>query len=92
MSGQQKQQIINGYIVTVPRGEADASIHVALHTDNGDEFFILPKGMGIDLVEHVNARAEVSGIVEQRDEAHFILVRNYTVKDGFEDDWYDDND
>lgn len=92
MSGQQNQLTVQGYIVSIPSGEIEEGAKVAIQTDAGAEYFILPKGMGLDLMEHVNAKAEVSGIVEKRGENNFLLVRNYSVRDGFEDDWYDDKE
>lgn len=92
MSGQHNLQTIIGYIVTVPGGEAEDGSRISIHTDNGEEYFITPKGMGLDLMEHVNARAEVHGMIEVRDDAKFITVRTYNVQDGFEDDWYDDKE
>lgn len=92
MSGQQNLRTVTGYIITVPDGEAGEGVRVSVETDDGTEYFIVPKGMGLDLMEHVNARAEVRGIVEERGESRFLAVRAYTVRDGFEDDWYDDKD
>lgn len=92
MSSQAKQETIIGYIMTVPDGETEKGARGSLQTDDGVEYFILPKGMGLDLMEHINARAEVNGLVEEHGESRFILVRSYSVQDGFEDDWYDDND
>ena len=92
MSPQEKQETIIGYIMTVPDGETEEGARASLQTDDGVEYFILPKGMGLDLTEHVNARAEVNGLVNEQGDSRFILVRSYSVQDGFEDDWYDDND
>lgn len=92
MSGQQNLQNINGYIVAVPDGETEEGARVSIHTDDGAEYFIIPKGMGLDIMEHINARAEVSGLVEERGGLRFMIVRTYSVQDGFEDDWYDDKD
>lgn len=92
MSGVQNQQILVGYIVAVPDSETEKGARAALQTDDGTEYFILPKGMGIDIAEHVNARAELSGLIEESGGLKFVMVRNYSIQDGFEDDWYDDND
>lgn len=92
MSFQTKQETITGYIMTVPDGETEEGARASLQSDDGVVYFILPKGMGLDLMEHINAKAEVNGLVEERGGSRFILVRNYAVQDGFEDDWYDDND
>ena len=93
MTGQQQQKTVMGYIVSLPRqsGAKEESAKVALQDKNGLEYHILPKGMGIDMVEHINAKAEITGIVQQKDDILYLQVRSYTVDDAFEDDWYDDN-
>lgn len=93
MNSEQTQKTVNGYIIAIPRGNSNEdSAHIALHDDNGTEYLVVPKGIGIDLMEHVNARAEVTGLLEEKDEALYLLVRSYNVQDGFEDDWYDDKE
>ncbi|MDL2285740.1 hypothetical protein LJB93_03245 [Desulfovibrio sp. OttesenSCG-928-F07] len=92
MNGEQLQTV-TGYIVALPKqpGAKEDAAKVALQDNNGNEFYIIPKGMGIDMVEHINAKAEITGMVHEKDEVTFIQVRNYTVDDAFDDDWYDDD-
>lgn len=94
MTGQPQQKTVSGYIISVPgkSGNREDSAKVALQDDNGQEYHILPKGMGIDLVGHINARAEVTGLVQQKDDILYLQVRNYTIDDAFEHDWYDDDE
>ncbi|MDR2503700.1 MAG: hypothetical protein LBD82_04870 [Deltaproteobacteria bacterium] len=92
MSGEQEQITLKGYIVALPRhagGEEGA--RAALRTEDGLEYRILPKGMGLDLAAHINARVEVTGLVRHKEDPRLLQVRKYIVDDAFEDDWYDDN-
>jgi hypothetical protein len=93
MTGQQEQQTVRGYIVSLPlRKEAgEDSAKVALQDDSGREYHIVPRGMGMDLAGHINARVEVTGSVQQKEDLLLLQVRKYSVDDAFEDDWYNDN-
>lgn len=94
MTGQPQQKTIKGYIVSIPStpgGREDSAKVALLDEADGQEYHILPKGMGIDLVGHINAKAEVTGLVQQKDDMLYMQVRNYTVDDAFEHDWYDDD-
>ncbi|MDR2050563.1 MAG: hypothetical protein LBQ63_02175 [Deltaproteobacteria bacterium] len=93
MTGQQEQRTVRGYIVSLPprKGAGEESAKVALQDEDGREYHIVPKGVGIDLVGHISARVEATGIVRQKEDILFLWVRRYTVDDAFEDDWYDDN-
>ena len=88
----QGQESFRGYIVTLPDGLAGSeSARVALRAEDGGEYLITPKGMGLDLAEHINAKVEVTGSVQRGEEAVFLTVRGYRVEDAFEDGWYDDD-
>ena len=88
-SGQQRK--LKGYIVALPRGSGGGEgARAALQTEDGVEYPILPRGMGLEIVEHINARVEVTGVEQRRGETVYLLLRSYTVEDAFEDDWYDD--
>lgn len=93
MSAQQEQRTLKGYIIALPRqpGAGEEHAKAALLGEDGLEYHIVPRGMGIDLAGHINAGVEVSGLVWQKEEQFFVQVRDYTVDDAFEDDWYDDN-
>ena len=93
MTSQQNIQTIRGYITALPRqGGKDEAALVAVHDDNGTDYYIVPKGMGLDLSEHINVGVEVTGIVQQKEEIYYLQVRSYDLKDEYADEWYDDSD
>lgn len=92
MAEQQNLQTVKGFVVVLPKqGGAEDAAKVAVLDDNGVEFHILPRGMGIDLVDHINAGVEVVGTVQEKDDVRYMHVRNYKVQDDYEDHWYDDD-
>lgn len=101
----QEIQTIRGYVQALPKaqGREDAA-KVAVITDDGTEYLVLHKGAGMDLVDYISADVEVQGIVvpasgtvdatmTEDDEASplFLTVRRYTLIDGYDEDWYDDD-
>ncbi len=92
MNGQ-PLQTVTGYIVSIPRhnGIKEEGAKVALHDDAGNEYHILPKGVGIDMVDHINAKVQITGLVQSKDDVQYLQVRSYVIDDAFEDGWYDDD-
>ena len=93
MTSQQKFTTLRGYVVALPNlGKHDGGeeAKVAVHDENGLEYLVLPRGMGIDLVEHINARVEVSGILQERNGQAYIQIRQFKAQDEYDDKWYDD--
>lgn len=82
------QQKLEGDIVLASGDHARAgSARVALVTDSGDEYTILPKGAGVDLAEYLSARVAVScEVMNLGDDTACIQVRSYTLLDEFSDD------
>ncbi|MDL2314417.1 hypothetical protein LJC36_05505 [Desulfovibrio sp. OttesenSCG-928-C14] len=91
MTSQQNLITVRGYIVSLPRKDGKEDAKVTVQAEDGVEYYIVPKGMGMDLVEHINAGVELSGLLQEQDERKFILVRQYQINDQFEDEWYDDD-
>ncbi len=90
----QEAKTFQGYIQVLPRQpeKKEDCAKVALIADDGTEYPILHKGVGMDLTQHVNAHAQVVGVLCPFGEGNALTVRQFTVTDGFEDEWYDDPD
>lgn len=60
--------------------------------DGDTEYRVVPRGAGVDLVDHLGAQIEVEGTVtEDEDGGLRIHVRSYRLVDVFDDDaWYED--
>lgn len=101
----QELQTIRGYVSALPRtpGKEDLT-KVAVITDDGTEYRVLHKSAGMDLADYISANVEVTGTVSvmaspkgettENDDADSILlitVRRYTLTDGYDDPWYDDD-
>jgi hypothetical protein len=82
------QQKLEGDIVLYAGDPAPCGgAKVALVTDSGDEYVVLPKGAGADLAEYLSARVAVSCEVRNADDDMVcIQVRSYTLLDEFADD------
>jgi hypothetical protein len=91
MSSQQNINTIRGYIIAQPKNGGRDDAKIAIQDEGGEEFLIIPKGLGIDLVDYINAKAEITGIIQEQNEHKFIQVRKYTLQDEYEDQWYDDS-
>jgi hypothetical protein len=89
-SQQNNLKTVQGYIVALPKNGGRGEAKIAIHDENGEEIFIMPQGMGIDLVDYINASVEISGIVQVHDEHKTIQVRQYVLKDEYDDPWLDD--
>lgn len=74
-------------VVTLPRDSDAHQADVAIMQD-GEEYRVLPRGAGIDLMDEVNASVEATGLVTEEDGVKYLAVRGYKVLD--DDDWLDD--
>ena len=93
MTEDQKLITVTGWVVPVG---GRAGIRVAVVPDTGQGvgqgFFVLHKGAGVDLLGHISAGVEVSGLeapgpVEDDTAGRCLLVRRYRVLD---EDWDED--
>lgn len=78
---------ISGLVVTLPKNSDSRQASVAI-MQNGEEFRVLPRGAGVDLVDEVNASVEATGLITEEDEIKYFAVRGYKVME--EDEWLDD--
>ncbi|MDR1242544.1 MAG: hypothetical protein LBM00_07165 [Deltaproteobacteria bacterium] len=90
MISQQNLKTIRGYIISRPKNSGGDDAGIALQDEGGEEFLIIPRGMGLDLADYINAKIEISGLVREQDECKSIQVRRYVLQDEYEDQWYDD--
>jgi hypothetical protein len=90
MISQQNLKTLQGYIISRPKNSGGDDAGIALQDEGGEEFLIVPKGVGLDLVDYINARVEITGLVREQDEYKSIQVRQYVLQDEYEDHWYDD--
>ena len=63
---------------------------ISIVTAEGQDYIISPKGAGNDLLEHINANVTAHGLLRKEEELSYFTVREYTLNDGFEHQWYDD--
>ncbi len=97
MTEEQKLITVTGWVVPVG---GRAGIRVAVvpdmgqgaGQDAGQGFFVLHKGAGVDLLGHISAGVEVSGLetpgpAEDEAGGRCLLVRRYRVLD---EDWDED--
>ena len=92
MTSQQNLVTVRGYIVSLPKQGGRDDAKVAVQDENGAEYLVLPRGMGLELADNVNAKVEVTGALQDKDEQKFILVRQYQLMDEYDDQWYDDKE
>ena len=89
----QDRQIFQGYVRTVPPvGGKEEAAKVALVADDGTEYYILHKGIGVDLVEHISADVKINGTLHMQGDIPYIQVRTYQLVDDYQGKWYDDKD
>ncbi len=91
MNGEQKLVTVTGWVSPVTGREG---IRVAIVSESGQnagqDFFVLHKGAGVDLLGHISAGVEVSGLETPGDEGEddpprrYLMVRSYRLLD---DDW-----
>ncbi|MBQ9536295.1 MAG: hypothetical protein IJU79_00735 [Desulfovibrionaceae bacterium] len=79
---------VKGLVTQVP---VDAKqTRVAVTTNDGTEYRILPKAAGMDLVEEINATAEATGDLLEVEDAKYLTVRNFKILD--DEAWDDSSD
>ena len=78
---------VAGMVVTLPRNSDPRQANVAIMRD-GEEFRILPRGAGIDLMDEVNASVEATGLVTDEDGIKYLAVRGYKMLE--DDEWLDE--
>lgn len=78
---------ITGMVVTLPRDSDGRQADVAIIRD-GEEYRVLRRGAGIDLMDEVNASVEATGLVTEEDGVKYLAVRGYKVLE--DDAWLDD--
>lgn len=81
---------IRGYIIPLPNTGLGCS-KIAL-VDADMEYYIQPRGAGVDLANHLSKHVDVSGVIVDEDEIPpKLLVRSYQLLDPTDDDaWYED--
>lgn len=82
---------VKGYINPLPRTADENLARVIISTSETD-YYVVPRGAGIDLDDHLSASVEAIGTVTEKDELLYLHVRKYTLTDVFENDWYDDKE
>lgn len=81
------QKLEGDVVVFTSNSNACGGARVALVTDSGDEYAIVPKGAGVDLAELLSARVAVSCEIRTSEgDAACIQVRRYTILDEFPDE------
>jgi hypothetical protein len=80
---------IQGYVTPLPKGEKGCC-QVAVVAEGDVEYCVEPRGVGVDLAEHLSEMVEVIGVViEEPDMPLRIQVRSYTLMEQPDDDaWY----
>lgn len=78
---------LTGYITSMSRKSGAHAASLALVQDN-EEYLIIPRGAGVDLHDHVNAQAEIKGLISEEDGVKFLQVRGYRILE--DDAWLDD--
>ncbi len=77
---------IQGYVAPLPEG-GKGCCQVAVVVDDV-EYHVLPRGAGVDLIEHLSAQVEVSGTVTEDPEGPPVIqVRAYQVIDPDDERW-----
>jgi len=95
MISTQEVMTLKGFVQAIPRSTAEDGARVALVTTSGEEYPVLHKGAGVDLVDHISADVEVTASLVEMPEIEggkALRVRKYQVLDGYEDPWYDDEE
>lgn len=101
-------KIISGYVENLTFGSSAATrtAKVAVVSDDGNAYAIMPKGLGTELAQHVNALVEVKGEIktipgstpdasgdapgDALGEETLFHVWSYNIRDGYDDAWYDE--
>ncbi len=86
---------LSGFVQTTISTDGEGPSSIALVLSDGTECPILHKGAGVDLVDHIGADVEIVACWEAEpvvEGGKALRVRSYTVTDGYEDPWYDDDE
>lgn len=78
---------VTGLVTTLPRNSDARQANVAI-IQNNEEYRVLPRGAGIDLMDEVNASVEAIGLITEEDGLKYIAVRGFKLLE--DDDWLDD--
>lgn len=88
----EKSVVVHGYVVALTDAakNVEKNIKIAVVASDGKEYVVTPKGAGNDLLENINAKVSVNGSLREQDGIFYLTIRTYTLTDGFEHEWYDD--
>ncbi|MDR1777946.1 MAG: hypothetical protein LBR31_08995 [Desulfovibrio sp.] len=75
---------VRGYVVAVPRSLDARQARVAIVQDDV-EYRVVPRGAGVDLDDEVSLLVEATGMHEEQDGTHYLIVRNYKALE--DDSW-----
>ncbi len=81
---------VRGYVAVLPRTIETHQSRVAIIQDD-QEYRVLTKGAGVDLIDDVNAPIEAVGTVEEIDGDKYITVRKYKLLED-EHSWDEDDE
>ena len=79
---------VRGYVAVLLRTSETHQSRVAIIQDD-QEYRVLTKGAGVDLIDDVNAPIEAVGTVEEIDGDKYITVRKYRLLED-ENSWDED--
>lgn len=75
---------IKGYVNVLPPSLDARQARVFILKDD-EEYRILSKGAGVDLIDHISEPVEATGQVEKEEDGiYYMTVRSYKI---LEDDW-----
>lgn len=88
----EKSVVVQGYVTALTDAAKDMekNVKIAVVTSDGNKYVVTPKGAGNDLLEQINAKVTINGSLREQDGILYLTVRTYTLTDGFENEWYDD--
>ncbi|SHN48912.1 hypothetical protein [Desulfovibrio litoralis] len=84
---------VTGYIrpiIAENDKELEKNAKISLVTTSGEQYIILPKGAGNDLLERLNANITATGNIFNENERSYFFVRDYSFNDDLEHEWYND--
>ena len=83
--------VVRGYVEAMPLGPGnEKNAKVAIVTEDGTRYSVLPKGPGLELLQEVGAPVEAKGLMSSDEGLFFIQVSSFEIQDGFDDAWYDE--
>lgn len=78
---------VRGYVAVLPRSTECYQCRVAIIQDD-EEYRVLTRGAGVDLLDEISAQVEAEGVVEERDGNKYLTIRRYTLLED-EENWED---